>query len=121
MATSGSEVRSGEVRTWALIIGIARIPSGTVLVNARYLLMNDLVLGLGEEEAGIAGMRAQGRRREGEDLLHRPMAVVDVAEAGINEAGEVMPIVHCPALLRKTGIDSGFDSAALPFVIYPSR
>lgn len=90
------------------------IPSGTALVNDRCLLLDGRVLVLGEdEELGITGMCALGHRREGGDLhLHHRVVDVDAeeAEAEVNEGeAAVMPIVLCPVLLRKIGIDIGFD------------
>lgn len=110
-------------RTSALgVIGIEMIPSRTALVNDRCLLLEDLDLDLGEdEELVITGMCALGHRRGGGDLhLHHCVVDVDAEEAegevSEEEAEEeeeevvvVMLIVLCPVLLRKIGIDIGFD------------
>lgn len=91
------------------------IPLETALVNDRCLLLDDPVLGLvEEEELGIIGMCALGHRHGGEDLhLHHRVVDVDAeeAEAEVSEEEEVavMLIVLCPVLLRKIGIDIGFD------------
>lgn len=110
---SASEAGLEEARTWDRIIGIDRILSATVLVNALCLLDGlVLVLGLVEEEVGITITGVLVPPRDAVD--HRHEVVVAVDAAAVNEVVETgSHIVLYPVLLRKPGIDTGFDALAL--------
>lgn len=110
---SASEAGLEEARTWDRIIGTDRILSATVLVNAPCLLDGlVLVLGLVEEEVGITITGVLVRPRDAED--HRHGVVVAVDAAAVNEVVETAShIVLYPVLLRRPGIDTGFDALAL--------
>ena len=110
---SASEAGLEEARTWGRIIGTDRILSGTVLVNALCLLDG---LDLVEEEAGITitGVLVRPRDAEGHRRHEVVVVVVAVDAAAVNEAVETgSHIVLYPVLLRKPGIDTGFDALAL--------
>ena len=112
---SASEAGLEEARTWDRIIGTDRILSATVLVNALCLL-DGLGLGLDlvEEEAGITISCVLVLPRDAEDHRHEVVVVVAVDAAVVNEAVETgRRIVLYPVLLRKPGIDTGFDALAL--------
>ena len=104
-----------EARTWDRIIGTDRILSATVLVNALCLLGGlGLGLDLVEEGAGITIMCVLVLPRDAEDHRHEVVVVVAVDAAVVNEAVETgRRIVLYPVLLRKPGIDTGFDALAL--------
>ena len=117
VAISALEAGLEEARTWGRIIGTDRILSGTVLVNALCLL-DGLGLGLDlvEEEAGITitGVLVRPRDAEGHRRHEVVVVVVAVDAAAVNEAVETgSHIVLYPVLLRKPGIDTGFDALAL--------
>ena len=114
VAISALEAGLEEARTWGRIIGTDRILSGTVLVNALCLLDG---LDLVEEEAGITITGVLVPPRDAVD--HRHEVVVAVDAAAVNEAVETgSHIVLYPVLLRKPGIDTGFDALALYRILH---
>ena len=117
VAISASEAGLGEARTWDRIIGTDRILSGTVLVNALCLLDG---LDLVEEEAGITITDVLVRPRDAEGHhRHEVVVVMAVDAAAVNEAVETgSRIVLYPVLLRKPGIDTGFDALALYSILF---
>ena len=120
VAISALEAGLEEARTWGRIIGTDRILSGTVLVNALCLL-DGLGLGLDlvEEEAGITITCVLVLPRDAEDHRHEVVVVVAVDAAVVNEAVETgSHIVLYPVLLRKPGIDTGFDALALYRILF---
>lgn len=118
VAISALEAGLEEARTWGRIIGTDRILSGTVLVNALCLLDG---LDLVEEEAGITitGVLVRPRDAEGHRRHEVVVVVVAVDAAAVNEAVETgSHIVLYPVLLRKPGIDTGFDALALYRILF---